>query len=100
MEKTTVVGVDLAKTVFEIAVSDTPGQVSQKQRLPRSKFQSFFQELPPAEGQREIWNRDDGRHADSQRHDAHKGKRSSSCQRAGGMNQVIPDTAQHMCRPQ
>jgi transposase len=48
MEKTTVVGVDLAKTVFEIAVSNTPGQVSDKQRLPRTKFLSFFKELPPA----------------------------------------------------
>jgi transposase len=48
MEKTTVVGVDLAKTVFEIAVSETPGQVSRTQRLPRSKFLSFFKELPPA----------------------------------------------------
>lgn len=48
MEKTTVVGVDLAKTVFEIAVSENPGQVSRRQRLPRSKFISFFTELPPA----------------------------------------------------
>jgi transposase len=48
MEKTTVVGVDLAKTVFEIAVSETPGQVSRTQRLPRSKFLSFFKELPLA----------------------------------------------------
>jgi transposase len=48
MEKTTVVGVDLAKTVFEIAVSETPGRVSRTQRLPRTKFLSFFKELPPA----------------------------------------------------
>lgn len=48
MEKTTVVGVDLAKAVFEIAVSETPGQVSRTQRLPRSKFLSFFKDLPPA----------------------------------------------------
>ena len=45
---------------------------------------------------REIRNRDDGRHADSQRHDAHKRKSSSFCQRAAGMNQVIPDIARHI----
>src|SRR5689334_12275256 len=47
MEKTTVVGVDIAKTVFEIAVSETPGQVSQRKRLPRSGFRSFFEEMLP-----------------------------------------------------
>lgn len=47
MEKTTVVGVDIAKTVFEIAVSEVPGQVSRTARLPRSKFRLFFAELPP-----------------------------------------------------
>ena len=36
MEKTTVVGVDIARTAFDIAVSDIPGQVSQRRRLPRS----------------------------------------------------------------
>jgi len=44
---------------------------------------------------REIRNRDDGRHADPQRQDAHKRKGSSFCQRARGMNQVIPDAVQH-----
>ncbi len=48
MEKTTVVGVDLAKTVFEIAVSDIPGRVIRTRRLPRTKFMAFFVELPPA----------------------------------------------------
>jgi transposase len=48
MEKTTVVGVDIAKTVFEIAVSDVPGQVARTRRLPRSQFRSFFVELQPA----------------------------------------------------
>jgi transposase len=46
MDKTTVVGVDLAKTVFQIAVSDTPGQVSRELRLPRAKFFEFFTDLP------------------------------------------------------
>lgn len=48
MEKSTVVGVDIAKTVFEIAISEIPGQVSQRRRLPRSGFRAFFEELPRA----------------------------------------------------
>lgn len=48
MEKTTVVGVDIAKTVFEIAVSDVPGRVIETRRLPRAKFSAFFAEMPPA----------------------------------------------------
>ena len=48
MEKTTVVGVDIAKTLFEIAVSEIPGQVSQRKRLPRSGFRECFEELPPS----------------------------------------------------
>lgn len=47
-EKTTVVGVDIAKTVFETAVSDVPGRVSRPRRLPRSRFLSFFPQLAPA----------------------------------------------------
>lgn len=41
------VAVDLAKNVFEIAVSDQPGQVSQQKRLPRSRFLHFFATLEP-----------------------------------------------------
>lgn len=48
MEKSTVVGVDIAKSVFEIAISEVPGQVSQRRRLPRSGFRAFFEELPRA----------------------------------------------------
>lgn len=48
MNKTTVVGVDIAKTVFEIAVSEVPGQVARARRLPRTKFREFFVELPAA----------------------------------------------------
>ena len=47
MENRTVVAVDLAKSVFEIAVSQTPGEVSRTERLPRSKFLAFFETLPP-----------------------------------------------------
>lgn len=48
MENRTVVAVDLAKTVFEIAASDIPGQVSRVERLSRSKFLAFFEPMPPS----------------------------------------------------
>jgi len=48
MEKRTAVAVDLAKSVFEIAVSEIPGEVSRGERLPRSKFLAFFEAMPPA----------------------------------------------------
>ena len=48
MENRTVVAVDLAKTVFQIAVSDTPGEVARSRRLTRPGFLAFFEKLPPA----------------------------------------------------
>jgi transposase len=48
MENRTVVAVDLAKSVFEIAVSQTPGEVNRVARLSRSKFLAFFETLPPS----------------------------------------------------
>ena len=39
---TTQVGVDVAKAVFEVAVSDTPGAVSERHRLSRERFRRFF----------------------------------------------------------
>jgi transposase len=42
MQNDTRIAVDLAKTVFEIAVSDRPGQVSRRERLPRAQFLNFF----------------------------------------------------------
>jgi len=44
----TLVAVDLAKTVFEVAVSTEPGRVSRRERLPRGRFLSFFAQLPKA----------------------------------------------------
>lgn len=41
MEHTTV-SVDIAKSVFEVAVSDRPGHVSSTHRLARGRFRSFF----------------------------------------------------------
>lgn len=48
MENRTVVAVDVAKNVFEIAVSEIPGQVSRRERVERSAFLAFFEQIPPA----------------------------------------------------
>lgn len=47
MEHTTI-AVDLAKSVFQVAVSHRAGQVSLERRLPRTCFLSFFAQQPPA----------------------------------------------------
>ena len=44
----TLVSVDLAKAVFQLGVSDQPGRVSRRERLPREKFLEFFAQLPQA----------------------------------------------------
>lgn len=46
--KRTWIGVDLAKTVFEVAVSHEPGKVTRTRRLSRAKFSEFFAQQPPA----------------------------------------------------
>jgi transposase len=48
MQNDTRIAVDLAKAVFEIAVSDRPGRVARRERLPRSRFLSFFAQHPAA----------------------------------------------------
>lgn len=45
--QSTLVAVDLAKNVFEIAVSRQPGKVAERHRLSRSKFLEFFAERQP-----------------------------------------------------
>jgi transposase len=45
MERTTV-AVDLAKTVFQIAVSHRPGKTSQTHRVRRSQLPAFFAQFP------------------------------------------------------
>ena len=42
MQNDTRIAVDLAKAVFEIAVSDRPGRVRRRERLPRTQFLNFF----------------------------------------------------------
>ena len=48
MQNDTRIAVDLAKSVFEIAVSDRPGRVGRRERLPRAQFLSFFAQQPAA----------------------------------------------------
>lgn len=48
MGNDTLVAVDLAKVVFQIAVSDRPGSVRRRERLSRDKFLEFFAQFPPA----------------------------------------------------
>lgn len=43
------IGVDLAKSVFEVAVSTVPGQVHERRRLSRTAVGPFFAHHPPAE---------------------------------------------------
>ena len=43
------IGVDLAKSVFEVAVSAVPGQVRERRRLSRTAFGTWFAQHPPGE---------------------------------------------------
>ena len=45
--ESTIIAVDLAKSVFQIAVSRHPGKVSESHRLPRGQFLRFFAERQP-----------------------------------------------------
>jgi transposase len=44
----TMIAVDLAKSVFEVAVSDRPGRVRERHRLSRAQFSRFVSERRPA----------------------------------------------------
>lgn len=46
---TTQIGVDLAKSVFEVAVSHEPGRVHERHRLSRTGFRRFFATRAPSE---------------------------------------------------
>lgn len=48
MQNSTTIGVDLAKNVFEVAVSRKVGQVSSRRRLSRVKFLEYFQQQKPS----------------------------------------------------
>ena len=69
MERT-LIAVDLAKSVFEIAVSQRPGRVCERKRLSRQQFSRFLAERAPATvvmeacGTAHFW----GRQADARGH--------------------------------
>lgn len=44
----TTVAVDLAKNVFELAIADAAGQITERVRLNRTRFFSFFVHRPPS----------------------------------------------------
>jgi len=44
----TLVAVDIAKSVFQLAVSDRPGKVGRRERLTRDRFLEFFAQLQQA----------------------------------------------------
>jgi transposase len=48
MQNDTRIAVDIAKTVFEVSVSDRPGRVSRHERLRRGQFLQFFAQQPGA----------------------------------------------------
>ena len=48
MQNDTRIAVDVAKAVFELAVSDRPGHVARRERLPRAQFLAFFAQQPAA----------------------------------------------------
>jgi transposase len=48
MKNHTLVAVDLAKNVFEVAISDSPGRISRRSRLSRTQFPRFCAQLQPA----------------------------------------------------
>jgi hypothetical protein len=48
MSNDTRIAVDVAKAVFEIGISDRPGHVSRRERLPRTQFLTFMAQQPAA----------------------------------------------------
>lgn len=46
--KDTTIAVDIAKTVFEVAVSEEPGRINERRRLSRSKLRGYFARREPA----------------------------------------------------
>jgi transposase len=64
VEHTTQIGIDLAKAVFEVAVSRRPGEVEGRHRLSRARLRRFLAECEPAEvlleacGSAHYWGRE------------------------------------------
>jgi transposase len=55
VQNDTLVAVDIAKEVFEVGVSDRPGRVVRRRRLPRDRFLEFFAQLKRATVVMEAW---------------------------------------------
>jgi transposase len=68
MENDSVIAVDVAKSVFEVAVSDRPGHVGKRDRLKRNQLVPFFLAYPAATvvmeacGSAHYWGRELERH--------------------------------------
>jgi transposase len=48
MSNDTRIAVDVAKAIFGIAISDRPGHVTHRERLPRAQFLAFMAQQPKA----------------------------------------------------
>src|SRR5258708_37973979 len=48
MSNDTRIAIDVAKAVFELAISDRPGHVARRVRLPRAQFLPFMAQQPAA----------------------------------------------------
>ena len=48
MHKSNLIGVDLAKSVFQLAIADTHYRVTSSKRLNRNQFYQFFVQHAPA----------------------------------------------------
>ena len=46
MSNDTRIAVDVAKAVFELAISDRAGHVAPRERLPRTRFLAFMDNVP------------------------------------------------------
>lgn len=47
MEEITIVGVDLAKSVFQVHAADSGGRSVIRKRLPRTRFLTFMSQVRP-----------------------------------------------------
>ncbi len=65
--KNRTIAVDLAKNVFEVGISERPGQLEKACRLSRAKFLKFFVDQPPSTvvmeacGSSHYWGREIGK---------------------------------------
>lgn len=70
---TTTIGVDLAKTVFQVSLAGPGGRIVERRRLSRTQFHRFLAQQPPAEIVMEAcatahyWAREAGHHGHRQR---------------------------------